>query len=294
MLAHVGGGHDAPSLLTSWSLDPWAIVGVGLLAVVYGLGMRSPTGRRPAVFPRWRPVMFYAGLGVILLALISPIDRLAEDLFTMHMVQHMLLMAVGAPLLLLGTPFVPLLRGLPLPLRRRVVIPLGQSRRFRRFLRLLTHPLVTWALYAAVVVVWHMPTLFDAALGNQGLHYVQHLTFTGAALLFWWNVVDPTPLCCRAPYLLRLPYLFLAAIPSSILGAFLSLSSGVWYAFYEKGPSLWGLSPLDDQVLGGIIMWVPGGMVYLLAMAIVFFVMAEREEGGARVASRRGAGAVQR
>lgn len=278
VLAHVEG-FAGGEVLGAWSWDPGVLTGLGLLAALYAFGLKRSAGRRRRVLPWWRSLFFYSGLLVLFLALQSPLDTLAHDLFSMHMVQHLLLMMVAPPLLLLGAPIIPLLRGLPRPVRRRVLAPLARSgaplRRLSGFVAL---PVVSWSLYIGAFWVWHIPALYTLALQYTAVHILQHACFFGTGALFWWNVVDPIPLRAHLRHPIRILYLFLATVPGSALGALLTLSPTLWYASYERAPLIWGLTPLEDQSLGGLIMWVPGGLLYLLAISVVFFSMPETSE----------------
>ncbi len=275
---HVGVAHAVEPLWSHWTADPSALVGVSLAGVLYVRGLMRSPGRRRRLHPRWRPVLFYTGLAIIVVALMSPLDALADELFFIHMAQHLLLVLAAPPLILLSAPMIPLLRGMPRPLRRRLVAPLTRWPAVRGGFRFLTLPLVGWGVYVVVFLGWHAPAPYDAALANEGIHILEHLTFSAAALLFWWNVIDPIPLRPNLPYLARLPYVFVTSVPNFSLGAFLVFASQPWYAFYQKGPLRFGLTPLEDQQIGGLLMWIPGAMVLLLALVILLAVMMVKEE----------------
>ena len=188
---HISAGTG--SLWTAWSLDPVALVGIPLTALLYYRGLVS-LGSRRRFHATWRPWAFYAGLFMLAVALLSPLDHLSDELFYAHMTQHMLILMVGAPLILLGAPILPVLRGIPRPIRRILVIPVFQSLPVRLVLRTLSRPLIAWPIYALLIWGWHLPVLFEAALESELLHFVEHLTFAIAAYLFWWNIIDPHPL----------------------------------------------------------------------------------------------------
>lgn len=283
ILAHAGITSGTLSeLVRAWSWDPTVLVTLSLLAGLYAVGFPKGRRQRGRVFAPWRPFFFYTGLSVAFVALISPLDALTDHFFFTHMIQHMLLTMVAAPLVLLGVPVVPLLRGLPRGLRRGVFVPLARTPALRQLFWLLTHPIVAWTLFAATFWLWHVPALYVAALQNQALHAGEHVSMSVTAALFWWSVIDPVPFRARVSKFFRLPYLFLGAIQSGILGAVLSFAAEPSYSFYVLTPRLWGLSPLDDQGLGGLVHWILGGMIYLLAIAVVFFVMLAEEEDRTR------------
>lgn len=211
--------------------------------------------------PGWRVASWMAGVAVIFFALNGPLHALADErLFAAHMVQHILLMLVMPPLLIMGLP--PALVGKAL-----------ESRWVYRLGRLLTHPAVAFAAYNVVLIGWHVPAMYDAALADHGVHIVQHLTFMAAAVMMWWPVVDPVPELRRIPTgPLLMMYIFAFWIPSGILAAFITMSDTVIYPFYTDAPRvLEVLTPLQDQRLGGVIMWVPGMAIFLIAVSVIFF-----------------------
>jgi len=196
------------------------------------------------------------------------------------MVQHMLLVAVAAPLLLLGAPVRPLLRGLPLAVRSRVVRPLARSALVRGAMHLLRRPLVAGAVYVVGLYAWHVPAFYDAALDDPLVHVVEHLWFLATALLFWSVVIDPVPFRGTLPYSARIFFLLLAgAGQNTILGGLLSFSTRLLYRSYEHGqPERYGLDAITDQRIGGAVMWVPGDFIFLGAASVAFFMWLAQEE----------------
>lgn len=195
------------------------------------------------------------------------------------MVQHMLLVAVAAPLLLLGAPIRPLLRGLPRSWRTGVVRPVARNGAVRAALHALRHPLVAGALYVAGLYAWHVPLLYDAALADEGVHVLEHLWFMATALLFWSCVIDPEPFRARLPYAARIVYLLLAgAAQNTILGGLLAFSTRLLYRSYEGRPERYGFDAVVDQRVGGAIMWVPGDVIFLAAASLSFFLWLAEEE----------------
>jgi cytochrome c oxidase assembly factor CtaG len=202
------------------------------------------------------------------------VHALGTVLFTAHMIQHELLMLVAAPLLVLGRPLPLFLRALPLPWRRQ----LGTlSKSLRSSWRVLPHLLIAWALHAVALWVWHIPRLFQATLTSELAHACQHLSFFGTALYFWWALLHGHQKL--QDYGVAVLAVFTTALHSSLLGALLTLAPTPWYAVYAH-TAAWGLTPLEDQQLGGLIMWIPAGAIYLLAaltLSVELLHAAERQ-----------------
>jgi putative copper resistance protein D len=276
VLAH---GADAPpptfpAVLLAWRFDPLVVVPLVATAAAYLWAVRMVNRAHPRnPHPRVRTWCFMGGLGAIGLALASPIEAYEGVLFSVHMVQHLLLMLVAAPLLLAGGPITLTLRVATPPVRRRLLWVLHSP-----VVKAISFPVVAWLLFAAVNWGWHFSTLYDEALENQALHYLQHATFLGAALLFWWPItgVDPSP--WRMPYPVRLFYLFLALPQNSFLGVALLNTGTVLYPHYVTNVRTWGLSPLDDQHLGGVLMWAAGDIAFLVGMVVVLLGWVRAEE----------------
>jgi cytochrome c oxidase assembly factor CtaG len=222
--------------------------------------------RQRGLIRRSHPWYFGVGLAVIFIALLSPIDVMADMLFTMHMIQHMLLMMVAAPLILLG---------LPAPMARWLIL----ETRLKGLLSALTFPLVVYTLLNLNFLMWHIPAFYNAALSNRLIHDLQHALFFYTALLSWWSILDPTrgwfPMWHWQPA--RWLYLLINAPPSYVLGSILWASSTVWYTYYLQAPRLWGLTALQDQRYGGMLMWTQGWM-YLMASMAIFFIWYNPEQ----------------
>ena len=281
---HTTGGNNP--LWLSWDFDPIVIVIVLTAGLLYTRGLGHRSEARLRLHPWWRPVLYYTGLGTLLFALISPLDHLADELFFMHMIQHLLLTITAAPLILLGAPMIPVLRGIPRPVRRAVVVPFLRSPLVRKPLKLISLPILAWALYVGAIVAWHTPNAYDFALRNGLAHDLEHLSFSLAAILFWWNVINPVPLRANLSYLARVPYVFLTTVPNFVLGAFITLSENPWYSFDIEQNLRWGLSAQEDQQIGGVLMWVPGSLVLLSALLIVlaYVVITEQRKQESREA----------
>jgi putative copper resistance protein D len=277
-------------VLVRWSLDPLPIVGVAVAAAAYGWAVRRVSRAHPENrHPPLRTVAYLAGLGSILLALISPVEAYEGQLFSVHMVQHLLLELVAAPLLLAGAPITLALRAASPSWRRRLLAVL-QS----RAVHVLAFPVVAWILFAAVNWGWHFSTLYDQALENDLLHYLQHASFLGASLLFWWPVVAADPGPWRLPHPVRILYLFLAMPQNSFLGVAIMSASTVLFPHYVTNLRDWGPTPLEDQQLGGVIMWVVGDLAFLAAMVLVAHPEHDHEDRrtvrlDARLAAERAA-----
>lgn len=270
---HAGSVTDG--LLLNWSLDPAFLVPF-LAAVLYALGLLRYWRLGGRQFPWWRPVFFAVGVILAGVALLSPLDRLADYSFTFHMIQHQLLTMIAVPFMLLGGPFVPVIRGLPRWIRRRFFIPFARNWAVRLFLRVTTRPLVAFALFQVVLLAWHVPGNYDAALENEGLHYLEHFCFIITAIFFWWHLVRPYPFPSRLNYLLRMVMLAASVIPNNIIGAMITFADVAIYG-YALRPGVFGMSVLEDQRLGGILMWVMGAMMHLGAISVLFIIYAYEE-----------------
>jgi cytochrome c oxidase assembly factor CtaG len=281
LLLHLPSGDRAASSLTEallgWSFEPQALLPWIALGLLYARGWAL---RRRARHPErgWRVASFLGGYGALCLALLSPLHGFAEDLFSAHMLQHLLLMSVATPLLLLANPLPTALWGLPTRWRRSAGRLLVQDGPLVAALKALTRPLVAWWVFVLVLFGWHLPALYGLALESEPLHYLQHASFLAAAALFWWPVIGPAPLRSRLPYLLRLLYVFATWIPSSALGAGITFAPSVLIPHYLATPRHWGLDPLTDQQRAGLLMWVPSDAIFALAMIILFVALLRQEE----------------
>ncbi|HEV2706191.1 MAG TPA: cytochrome c oxidase assembly protein [Pyrinomonadaceae bacterium] len=261
--AHEGKPHRPSDLLWTWGLDPLVIVCLVLSGWLYARGVRklwrAGSGRG---IRRWEVWVYAAGWATLFVALVSPLHPLGEVLFSAHMTQHELLMLVAAPLVVLGRPLVAFLWALPLRWARRVG---GWSRAkwFARAWASVTNPLAAWVIHAAALWVWHIPLLFEATLKSDLVHTAQHICFLGSALLFWWALIHGAQ--GLTGYGAAVLYLFTTSVHSGVLGALITFARGVLYAPYAETTVSWGLTALEDQQLGGLIMWIPAGVVYIIA-----------------------------
>jgi len=252
------------AVVTSWPLSPWTVAALLASAAVYLRGYRVLRGAGSRRIGPREASAFLGGLSALFIALESPIEPLTSLLLSMHMAQHLLLMLVAAPLIVLGAPELPTLIGLPESVRRIWILPLLRSPGLRAAGRWLTRPIIAWLLSALAVWVWHVPSLYDLALRDPRWHYVEHASFFLTALLFWWVVIEPYPALPRGDRWLLLPYLFLAGIQGGVLAALLTFANRVVYPHYAAMPRLWGITPIRDQEVAGAMMWVAGIVGYLV------------------------------
>jgi putative membrane protein len=263
-LVHEGAPLAPHDLWSAWSLEPAVLAGVTITALLYARGMsrlRARSSRRRGA-RRLEAVAFWAGWATLAFALVSPLHPLGEALLSAHMAQHELIMALAAPLLVLGRPLVVTLWGLS-PRARRMVG--GWVSALRPAWRVLSRMEVAWLLHALAIVGWHLPGLYQRTLDSDLIHSLQHSSFLLTGLLFWWSVLPGAVL--RGRHGAAVLSLFATMVYTGGFGALLTLGRGVWYPAYGEAAPLWGLTPLEDQQLAGLIMWVPGGLSYLLATA---------------------------
>jgi len=253
--------HD---ILADWSLPIWLTLSIVVTAAIYLRGWLAIRKTRPLQFSGLRMASFFAGLAVLWLAIGSPMDGFADALLSAHMVEHLLLMSAVPPLLLWGLPVVPLLRGSPLFLRRSILGPLLRASWMRRFVHWLTTPLVAWLAMNGAFLAWHVPRAYDFALEHENWHAVEHLCFLFSSILFWGCIVQPWPARKHRLGWGILLYLVSADIVNTMLSAFLAFCGRPVYTYYIDHANPFKASLLDDQMLGAVIMWVFGSLVFLL------------------------------
>jgi putative copper resistance protein D len=268
-LAHGPVPAEPPSVLglvTGWTFEP-AVVLPLVLAVIVWLRLvgRVDRGHPANPVPLRRTVAFLAGLGVIAIALLSGIDTWDTTLFSIHMVQHLLLTLVAAPLIALGAPITLLLRAATPDVRHRLILPVLHS----RIVRVVSFPVVAWLLFAGVMWGTHFSPLFDASLENPLIHDLEHALYLGAGLLFWWPAVGLDPSPWRMPHPVRAMYVFLQMPQNTFLAVTILNSSVVLYHHYATLVRTWGPSVLDDQQIAGGIMWITGDILFLIALAAI-------------------------
>lgn len=267
--AHPGEPLAPHDLWAAWSLEPFVVGPMLLSAVLYARGVARlrRAGTREYQRGSSRVQAFTAGWVWLAVGLISPVDALGGVLFSGHMLQHEILMLLASPLLVVGRPFVPFLWGLPAGWGRTAG-PLLRAHSARRVWRCATLPIVAWSLHGLALWVWHVPALFEATVVDDLVHTAQHVSFLGTALIFWWALLEDKT--GPAGYGMACLYVFTTAVHSSILGALLTFAPTVWYPVYSPTTAAWGLTPLEDQQLGGLIMWVPAGIVYAICGLFLF------------------------
>jgi putative membrane protein len=250
--------------------DAGPAVALTVMAIAYALGVRRAwrhAGRGRGV-RRGQMLAFVAALAVLAIALLSPLDALSDDLFAAHMVQHVLLAVVVPPILVAGAPVVAMLWLLS-PDSRRGLVRGIRAWRLDRVWFVITAPALGWLLHAAAIWLWHAPAMYELALRNAAAHALEHLCFVGTGVLLWWPILHPRSQR-RTAYAVGVMTLFATAMQTGVLGALITLSHTVWYPAQAAGAAAWGLTPLEDQQLAGLIMWVPGGLLYVVAMSVLF------------------------
>lgn len=268
MLAHVGEPLAPHDLASAWSTDPFIVGGLAVTAWVYVRGVRrlwraAEPGRGVRRREAW---CFALGWLTLAIALVSPLHAMGEVLFSAHMVQHELLMVLAAPLLVMGRPLVAFVWALS-PRWRRRSGAWAHRDGVRTVWRSITAPVAAWSIHAAALWLWHLPGPYQATLTHGGVHAAQHWSFLGSALLFWWALLGARERSGeRGAGVL---YLFTTMLHTGILGALLTFSDVLWYPAYYATTGPWGISPIDDQRLGGLIMWIPAGTVYIVAALVI-------------------------
>jgi len=275
---------DPLNLAFGWTLEPAVLLpllaaAVGWLRLVARIDRAHPANP----VPRRRSVAFLAGLGVIAVALMSGIDSYDTTLFSVHMVQHLLLTLVAAPLIALGAPITMLVRAATPDVRRRLILPILHS----RVLRVLSFPVVSWLAFAAVMWGTHFSPLFDLSLEQPLAHDLEHALYLGAGLLFWWPAVGLDPSPWRMPHPVRAMYVFLQMPQNTFLAVAILGSSVPLYAHYATLVRSWGPSALEDQQQAGGLMWIGGDVLFLAAMAAILAGWMVHEKSREAVVDRR-------
>ena len=254
--------------LTQWNFDPSILTGTAIIVglYLYAVGPLRKRQHLAEQVQRRQVVYFLLGVFLMFLALVSPLDELGDSyLFSAHMVQHLFLTVVGPPLLLLGTP-------------AWLVKPLLRQRHAFLIARVLTFPAIAFFLYNADFWLWHAPPLYNATLENEAIHILEHLTFIVFGVIAWWPIFSPLeeglPRLSLGGQIL---YLFFSGMPTVALGAGLTFSPPL-YAPYISAPRIWGISAVTDQQLGGLIMWIPGNILYIVIMSALFIRWMQKQE----------------
>jgi putative membrane protein len=283
--AHAADDTGAAHWLAAWTFEPWVVALLATSLLLYGTGVarlwqRAGIGRGVGVK---RVLLFAGGWLLVVLALVSPLDALGAQLFSAHMVQHEVLMAAAAPLLVMSRPLGAWIWAFPPAARRRI----GQLTLRRRWViawAVVTTPLAAWLLHFAALWLWHVPALFKGALHHAGMHTMQHASFLVTALLFWWTTLGRVQRRVEGAALVSL---FTTMLHTAALGALLTLSSSPWYSSKPDTATAFGLTALEDQQIGGLVMWIPAGIVYFAAgLAIVARLLSPRTTAAVDSAAR--------
>jgi cytochrome c oxidase assembly factor CtaG len=269
------------ALLSQWEWRLEIVAVLLTLGALYTLGwlrLRRQSKRRQLA--SWlRLLSYHAGLAILAVSLLSPIDRLGGQLFFMHMLQHMLSIMLAAPLLLLANPFPFMVWALPATWRLRVAGLFARPSAFRRALAAVTRPFIAWLVFLTIYLGWHDASLYNLALRNDWIHDIQHITFFGAAMLFWWHVIGAAPhIHGKRSGWASMAYLIGVIPPNMAVAVTIAFASNVIYTYYLSAPRIWGFTALEDQMISGAIMWIPGSMMFLLAALIILARMFTSKE----------------
>ena len=257
------------ALVHGWSFPLLPFSGLALTFIVYLRGWWMLRKRRERELPAWRVAAFTAGIGALWMALASPIDALDDALLSAHMLQHFILMSVAPPLMILGAPVVPMLRGLPRVLVRGLVGPLLRARWIHAVARFVLHPAVVWLAMNAAYLGWHIPAAFETAVRDERIHEIEHLCFFATSLAFWWVVLAPWPAKPRWPRWTVIPYLLSADILNTVLSAALVFAGKVLYPSYAEAERITRMTAMQDQAAAGAGMWVVNSVVFLVPAVVL-------------------------
>ncbi len=284
------GTTTISDLFTRWEV-PWLVTSeLAFVALVYARGFARIRRTRPAQFPVWRLACFLGGIATLFVAVASPLDTFSDSLLFMHMAQHWVLMSIAPPLIVLGAPMVPMLRGLPRWIIRKPLRPLFRSGALPALGRFLTRPRVAWIAMNAAYIGWHIPRAYEFALASENWHNCEHACFFFTNLMFWWPLIRPWPSRARQSRWMLIPYLLLADIVNTAVSAMLCFSGRLLYPSYGLVPRPFGLSALNDQVAAGAFMWVCGSAVYLIpAVVIVVQLLSPQTQARRSAAVHRAA-----
>jgi cytochrome c oxidase assembly factor CtaG len=277
--------------MLSWSIPPAATFALALTAILYLRGWLLMRRAGVPFIPLWRAASFLLGIFSLWFALASPLDTFSGFILTAHMLQHMVLMMIAPPVILLGAPLVPLVRGLPAFAAREFAGPFLNWRLAMRIGNALIHPAVALILMGAAMFAWHTPRLYELALASGAWHEVEHACFFLASLIFWWPIIQPWPSHTHRPRWILVPYLLIGDLQNTVVSAILVFSDRLIYPSYGTTPRLFGFSALADQAAAGAIMWVIGSTVFLIpATVIAVQLLSNRRPLKATIApSRRAA-----
>jgi len=275
--------HGGATLgVSRFSIHASTVVGILALAGLYEWRTRvhnRHTGRQPT--EHGKIAVFFGALLILFFSLNGWLHDLSDYyLFSAHMLQHLLLALVIAPLMIMGTP-------------GWMLRPALSFRWVRATARWLTSPWRAFAIFNVVLAGWHLPPLYNLAMAHHPVHIVQHLMFLVASVLMWWPILSPLPELPRLAYPMQMLYLFLMSIPMSIVAVYIALADSVLYPAYASAPRIWGVSPMQDQLIGGLIMWIPGGLFFFAIISVIFFRW-QQHDGDETVAGAQVAAPVER
>ena len=273
-----GGIDSGEPIWKAWNTNPAPTIILLMLAYLYANGLAN-WDRPSHPVNNWQKASFYTGLLLMFLGLQSPLDPLSDHLLSFHQVQHFVLRMMAPLLVLLGAPLTPMLRGLPPWALQGIVRPIVRHPRARRAYGVATNPIFTIGLFMGSLYLWQFPGAFNLALRNDAVHALMHVTMSGAGFLFWWIIIDPKPHRSRLHYGLRVLYVGLIVLPNTILGAAITFSGSLIYTAYAEVRQPFGLDLMTDQQLGGLMLWVPGDMMSIVAAGVVMVMWYQREEG---------------
>jgi putative membrane protein len=253
-----------------WSIHPSTVIGLAVLGALYLWRARAASATQP--ISGLRKISFFSALFVIFAALNGPIHDLSDTyLFSAHMVQHLMLTMAMPPLLIAGVP-------------GWMIRPLLGNRIIGAIARRVTRPITCYVIFNLVIAGWHLPVFYNAAMDHHAIHIIEHLMFMVAAVLMWWPLTSQLPELPRLAYPGQMLYSFLMTLPMSVVAVYISMADEVLYPHYASAPRIFPLSPMDDQLLGGLIMWIPGGLIFMLIMSVIFYKWSARGEDNAAAA----------
>jgi putative membrane protein len=285
------GEPNLVTFLTTWSDQPLPWIGIALAAAGYLTAVRLVNRAHPSTRVRaWRVAAWLAGVAVIGVALVSALDVYAESLFTVHMVQHLLLAMVAPPLLAFGAPVTLALRASSTKLRRSFLLPVLHS----GLARAVSWPPIGWVLFAVVMWATHFSPLFNAALGDEAVHSAEHLLYLSAGLLFWWPVIGADPIRWRLSPAARMVYLATQMPFNTAVGLAIYFAPAILYPHYASLGRTWGPDPLTDQQLAGIVMWGAGDVILLGALIVAIEAWLRADERRSRRSRERATSNVDR
>ena len=255
-----------------WSIHPSTVIGIAALGAIYVWRSRQAAAEEEV--KGWQKLSFFSALFLMFASLNGPLHDLSDDyLFSAHMVQHLILTLAMPPLMIAGIP-------------GWMLRPLLGKRGLGSIARTITKPFWCFTIFNLTIALWHLPFFYNSAMANHNIHIFEHLMFMAAAVLMWWPLTSQLPELPRLPYPGQILYCFLMSIPMSIVAVYITMADHILYPAYSAAPRILALSPMEDQMLGGLIMWVPGGLIFAIIMSVVFFkwsASGEDHAAGAQV-----------